>query len=66
MNLNSRYNAIKIEEHFSKTHSVQCLLLRLSEFWKSAPQLCWVSDERVGVRLIVVGNVLEKCPGEMC
>jgi len=39
-----------IEEHFSKTHSVQCLLLGLSEysvqclllglseFWKSAPQ----------------------------
>ena len=29
----------EIEEHFSKTHSVHCLLLGLSEFWKSAPQL---------------------------
>src|SRR6218665_2913558 len=29
----------KIEKHFSKAHSVHGLLLGLSEFWKSAPQL---------------------------
>jgi len=29
----------KIGEHFSQTHSVHGLLLGLSEFWKSVPQL---------------------------
>src|SRR6218665_3874300 len=34
----------KIEEHFSKTHSVQAISHGMSEFWKRAPQLRFSFD----------------------
>ena len=38
----------KIGEHFSQTHSVHGLLLGLSEFWKSVPQLQGEMQEASG------------------
>ena len=37
--LQSTQKQFTIEEHFSKTHSVQAISIGLSEFWESAPQL---------------------------